>query len=436
MKMIFAQGLRQRIWIWVFVLVVIIFTTLKCVPFSYADEARWMARSETIIQTLERNAGGGTTLPVYEYVNLDYGQPDLTGLGIHLYGWGRMALQGEDYYTDNPDGELLYGYVSYRFAENNFQARLGRMEMVSHSAYEGFDGLHITAPLSPFLDVELLGGLPFSEEGEGEESGDLIYGGSLSLRGGSLYHLTAGYKSIVYDTIDDEQILNVNLGFQPFAPLYFSGRTTYNLATQEWAEHAYQLTGMYGNLSIAPYYQRYQFADIFGDETGSSPPPFRVFANTDDVLDVMGGSIEWRADAGISTGITVEQYTHSENDVAALASQLRLGWQPFPHLQLGVDVGFVDGDTDQTSYRLGRLFFYLDQIPVSTLKFYFSGDVLLAQYDEALSGKDQSLDLSGSVGTNFFNDTLEFKLTGEYSENPYFLEDFRGTVILIYNIGT
>ncbi len=436
MKMLFTQGLCQWRRTWVFVLAVVIFTTLLCVPFSSADEPRWTARFETVLQALERKAGGGTILPIYEYVTLDYEPSDMTGLGLHLYGWGRMAVTGGDYYADNPDGELLYGYVSYGFAENNIQAQLGRMEMVSQFAYEGFDGLQISAPLWPFLDVELFGGVPFSDDREGEESGNLLYGGSLTLRGGSMYHLTAGYKSVAYDTIDDEQILNVNVGVQPFDPLYFSGRTTYNLATREWAEHAYQLTVVYGNLSIAPYYQRYQFADIFGDNADSSPTPFRLFANTDDVLDVMGGSIEWRAGAGISTGITVEQYAHSENDASALSSQLRLGWQPLPYLQLGTDVGVVAGDTDQTSYQLGRIFFYLDRIPVSMLKLSFSGDVLLVKYDEALYGKDQSLDLSGSVGTTLFNDRLELKLTGEYSENPYFLDDLRGTLMLIYNIGT
>lgn len=434
--MIFKQGLRQRIRAWVFVPAVAIFTTLIYIAFSSADETRLTTRFETIIQAFERNAGGGMTLPIYEYVNIDYGQPDMTGLGFHLYGWGRMALQGEDYYTDNPDGELLYGYVSYRFAENDFQGRLGRIEMVSQFAYEGFDGLHLTAPLLPFLDVELFGGAPFSEDVEGEESGNLLYGGSLTLQGRSVYHLTAGYKSVAYDTLDDEQFLNVNFGVQPLTPLYFSGRTSYNLATQEWAEHAYQLTVAYGSLSLSPYYQRYQFADLFGGNAESSPSPFRIFAATDDVLDVMGGSIEWWAGTDISTGVTVEQYTHSENDATALSSQLRLGWQASPRLHLGADVGVVSGDTDRTSYQLGRLFFYLDRIPVSTLTFSFSGDVLLVKYDEALYGEDQTLDLSGSVGTKFFNEKLEFTLTGAYSENPYFLDDFRGTVILIYNIGT
>ncbi len=401
---------------------------------SDADENRWTTRFETIARALEREAADGLTLPIYEYINIDYTQPDMTGLALHLYGWGRLALNEGNDDTNNPDGELLFGYVSYKFAESDLQAQLGRIEMFNRLSSEAFDGVRVTMPLWSFLDAEVFGGSPISKDADGIEAGSLIYGGSLTHRIDNLYHLTLGYKQVAYDTLDDGETLTVNFGFQPFSSLYFTGRSTYNLTSQGWPEHSYQLTVLAGDLSIEPYYQRFQFDDLFG-EKNSVPSPFRAFADIGDVLDVVGGKIDWTASTHISTGLTIEKYGHSENDINALSSQLRLLWQLSSNLQVGTDLGVVDGDTARTGYRQGRIFFHLAQIPLYGMVLYFSGDLLLANYDEAFNGEDRSIDVTGSVGSHFLNDKLELKLAAEYSENPYFLEDFRGTFILIYNIG-
>ncbi len=92
--------------------------------------------SETIIRAFERepvSEPDGLTrgeeklaLPVYEYLGLEYGDPEAGGLSVHMYGWGRKDLSGSDYYPDDPEGELLYGYLQYAKPYSSFRHCLGR----------------------------------------------------------------------------------------------------------------------------------------------------------------------------------------------------------------------------------------------------------------------------------------------------------------------
>ena len=63
---------------------------------------------------------------------------------------------------------------------------------------------------------------------------------------------------------------------------------------------------------------------------------------------------------------------------------------------------------------------------------FFSADVLMTYYDEDIYSKDSSLFVSLGGGKRFLNDALSVKISGDYSQDPYFDDDLRGMVTMSY----
>ena len=95
---------------------------LLCLP-----QPGWSANlsftSDTLLRLFERN--DDKTAPGYEYLQVDAGALEEKGLSFHLYGWGRADLADSDYFSDQTAGELLYGYLEYSNALNNFDLKVG-----------------------------------------------------------------------------------------------------------------------------------------------------------------------------------------------------------------------------------------------------------------------------------------------------------------------
>jgi hypothetical protein len=105
------------------------------------------------------------------------------------------------------------------------------------------------------------------------------------------------------------------------------------------------------------------------------------------------------------------------------------------HSQIGGEFGYMKGNTAQNEYSLLRLFSYWDQLPGGCPIGFVSGDVVYVGYDQAIYGEDRSLFISLGVGKKFLDDTLELKLSGDYSNDPYFDEDLRGLLTASYRFG-
>jgi len=114
--------------------------------------------SETIFGAFERdtdNQDDATVVPAYEYLRLDLGALDQGGLSLHLYGWGRYDLNDSDFYDDNPDGELLCGYLEYNRPESGFDFTAGRQHVMAGIINNGIDGLGIKSALTPYFKLAL-----------------------------------------------------------------------------------------------------------------------------------------------------------------------------------------------------------------------------------------------------------------------------------------
>ena len=114
----------------------------------------WGFQSETILRIFERDVREHgkdrkqDVLPLYEYLRLDVRSISKEELSFHSYGWARHDLENSGFFTDDTEGELLYGYLEYAGSVNNFAMRLGRQYVFERALNESVDGLLVNADIS------------------------------------------------------------------------------------------------------------------------------------------------------------------------------------------------------------------------------------------------------------------------------------------------
>ena len=54
------------------------------------------------------------------------------------------------------------------------------------------------------------------------------------------------------------------------------------------------------------------------------------------------------------------------------------------------------------------------------------------RYDEPVFGKDRSIFVSLGGGMDLYSDYLKLKLSGDYSDDPYFDSDIRGMLVILF----
>lgn len=88
--------------------------------------------------------------------------------------------------------------------------------------------------------------------------------------------------------------------------------------------------------------------------------------------------------------------------------------------QVGAEIGYMSGDAANNDYLLLRLYGFIDELSDRCWLDFISGDVVYALYDRDILGRDYSLFTSLGTGKTFFNDQLVLRLSGDYSQDPYF----------------
>jgi hypothetical protein len=198
--------------------------------------------SETIIRGFERDTvdkNDVLVLPVYQYLQLDYGQPEGDGFSFHFNGWGRKDLGDGDYFVEDPEAQLLYAYMEYVHPVANFQTRLGRQAIFNGVISDSVDGIWLGADLAPWIGFSAYGGLPVALTSAEGRSGDVTYGGRVFHRWDALYEIGASYKTVSGDQGEDEERLGGDIFFYFPGNVVLSGFSSYNLVTSGWAEHNY-----------------------------------------------------------------------------------------------------------------------------------------------------------------------------------------------------
>ncbi len=389
--------------------------------------------SQTLLLFMQRNtstSADASVIPLYEYLQADIGARSTRGLSFHFYGWAREDLNDSDYYKDNPDGELLYGYLNYSRPFNNLNLRLGRQYVIGGLANNSIDGLSLQTDLGPDFVLSIYGGLPVAFDTTAGRSGDSIFGGRLVWHSDSLHEVGLSYQKTSNDGSTEDQRLGLDLTLALPAGVNLSGRSTYNLESDGFGENFYEARFALSDFNFRTFFENYTYADYFapGKQT---PNPFYVLNRGGEAQTNFGGDVVWRMSSDWEFGAKTKFYTYDVNSSSAAYYSGLITWHGQDLTQIGGEVGTMQGDAADNKYILSRAFFYWDR-PAGLPLAFISGDLLYAAYDQPIYGQDNSFFASLGAGQRFLDDRLELKLSGDYSSDPYFDSDLRTMLVANY----
>ncbi|PLX95248.1 MAG: hypothetical protein C0619_01565 [Desulfuromonas sp.] len=409
---------------------------MLCGPMT-VTAAELSIQSDTLLRVFSRDTStenDAAVMPTYEYLQIDIENPEGSGLSFHLYGWGRLDLADNDFYSDATAGELLYGYMEYSQEQARFNARLGRQHIFEGVSNDAIDGLRLSSELGRYFSGSLYAGQPVALDSENGRSGDSIYGGRLAHHLLGRYTLGTSYKKSRNDSDDAEEMFGIDLSVSLPSDASLEGFSKYNLESEDWGEHSYQLFLAFDNMSLRPYFQKFKYEDYFGTGANSANP-FRFLADTGEELTVIGGDLTIPVGDSWVLVAKAKAYDYQILDDSSQYYAVQATWSSEAHNQIGGEVASMTGDVAQNDYYLVRLFTYWDQfsdeVPVS----FISGDLVYVGFDKEIYGEDRSLFVSLGTGKKYLDDALELKLSGDYSSDPYFDEDFRGMLTASYRFG-
>lgn len=387
-------------------------------------------RSETVIRGFERdldNGGSKLILPIYEFLGIDYGDVESGGISMHLYGWGRKDMADNDYFEDDPDGELVYGYLQYAKPYSRLRFHLGRQHIFSGVTNDSVDGIQVETGLGPHFSANIYGGLPVAYDGEDGGNGQSVYGGRLAHHLGLNYEIGLSYQSVAVDGEADKVKAGADLLVHMGRWLTLNGLSSYNLESQDWREHNYSARLKVDRWALEPSYQYFQYQDYF-DTTNSNNAIFTFLKDSEETMAIAGADLLWHSAGAVKMGVRGRSYTYDVRQESAqyLAGLLSINFSDGS--QIGAEVGRMDGETPENIYGLYRgYFFWQNPFSLATTGF-ISGDALYVAYDAPVFGQDSSAHYTVGAGRTFYKNRLETKLSVIYSQDPYFESDVGGVM--------
>jgi hypothetical protein len=389
-------------------------------------------RSDTIIRGFDRRADSDEdklVLPVYEYLGLDYGDMEQGGLSFHLYGWGRKDMAGGDFYANDPESELMYGYIRYQKPYSRFDASVGRQQVFAGVANQSVDGLQLSGGIGPYLSASIFGGVPVDYRDQDGGSADATYGTRVAHHLEGRYELGLSYqKTNANDEVSEEKAgadLILNLG----SWMTLTGLSGYNLDSGDWREHRYDAQIQVSDLMVEPSFQYFSYQDYFG-KGNSQNNIFHFLQNEEENLAIAGTDIVWQGLGPVDVGVRGRRYDYDRRRESASYIAGLLTVDTSSSSQIGVEIGRMDGETADNIYNMYRGYFYWQQPLKMKAQGFISGDALYIAYDAPVYGEDRSIQYSVSAGRHFFNNRMETKLSGIFSQDPYFENDVGGVVTL------
>jgi len=397
-----------------------------------AKAANISIRSETMVRFYERDTISKTDaliVPAYEFLELDWGEPGINPLTFHANGWGRLDLTDNDFYKDQAEGELLYGYLQYQSVEKGIIARLGRQAVVAGVTNESLNGLYLKTSFNPAVDLSVFAGTPVSLDDTEGSGGDSIYGGRLGLRLAARYNIGLSYKMIRNDSTDAEEFAGVDFGLS-FNKFFINGASSYNLITEDFAEHSYEALFSFAKTRFTLFYQLYAFEDYFGTGANNANP-FRIMAQTSEELSTYGLDITRNITGSVEAGFKLARNDYDLGEASNYGA-LILAWHGKDLSGIGGEIGLSDGGQNGQNDMFMARFYAYKEITGNKLLDQLSCDLLYAKYGEPIYGEDTSIFASIAGSRKVMVDNLRLKLSADYESGPYFDNDFRGMVSLIY----
>jgi hypothetical protein len=416
-----------------FVALVLILPTMACA----AD----LGFNSTTLFRFEQRAFPGfakeTAIPATQFLRADIDKIGDGNLSFHIYGWERLDLADRSTNEGPSDGNLVYGYLDYRFPTANAEIKAGRFFLREGIAAEQIDGISAKADLRGGFTMALFGGAPVKLDWDKKSKGDYIVGGrgSYRLKG----KMEIGVSGLVEGGVtlntannpkDTRNLVGGDIWVSPFRVIELNGHTFYNASTDGVAEHSYLLALKPSRiLSVSALYNEQRFNNYF---TYSN---IRTLFNPDNGGDVKsyGGAVAWTISEPVNVSADYRHYTRTSqvstdnngnSDRYGLDARLIL-------LDKKLRSGFAyhrsDGASSFNSYNEVRGYCFYD-----SGRYVTSVDAIAQFYKNSIFNRNKAYELVASGGFRFIQDLL---LSGEigYSQTPQFSDDFRGLLKLTYN---
>ena len=388
-----------------------------------AGAEQFSMTSETIFRAFQldrRDRNKADAAPVYEYLKASYTSQKAPGLSMHLGGWGRLNLADNyTYQADTTNGQLLYTYLQYAPPKQAYQLRVGRQYIFEGVARDNLDGIYGKFLVLPRTNLALYAGVPTTLDKLNGRKDDLLYGGKLTYSQSQTFDAGISYKRTLDSGATREHLLGGDLAVTLPRKITLLGHATYDLVSNGLGEQSYEMRLPVGPLSFHPFFQRFRYKSYFSSDR-SSVPPFRFLENSDNVVTTAGSDIFWYPSDRGEVMLRFKNYDYKErfkpSQYYSLIANRR--WKILN--EAGVEFGRMQGSEAANRYLLSRAYAYWTFTPV-----FVTGDLTYVHYDQAIYGKSSSMFASVGFGTGFLKDTLNVKISFDYSSDPYFKSDYR-----------
>ncbi len=387
--------------------------------------------SQTTLRAFQRDTSEGEdtlVIPIYEYMEMDFGDAEKGGWSVHAYGWGRSDLADSAYFEETSDAGLLYGYLEYNKPYSDLHLVMGRQQIFAGVTNETVDGLQLAAGYTDVLTATAFGGMTSASD---ETSADTTYGGRIAFHPKPAYELALSYQNTDLEG-DPDQRAGVDFSLNWSDWLTFQGLSSYNLDSEDWREHNYSAALRYLDLILEPAYQFFSYKDYFGTGTEENNL-FRFLQDAEEQVSIAGADLQYQGSFPLRLTGRYNQYTYSIRQEAAAYYAVLISVDLPGGSQLGGEAGRMDGETDDNIYTLYRVYFYWFNPFNLGSSAFISGDAIFQAYDAPVFGRDDATNYTLSGGLRFFEDALEVKLTGVYSQDPYFDDNLEGILTLQIN---
>lgn len=391
------------------------------------------AYGTTLIRFEERSIPGydkQRVAPATQFLGIDADKVGDQNLSIHFYGWGRVDLDNQSTAGSRTDGDLTYGYLSYRFPQANAAITLGRFFQFDGVSLEQMDGVRAQTDLAVGFTLSLAGGVPVRLDRSGDNKGDYLFNGRLAYRIPSL--LEIGVSSLyekgltsgpTADLKDYWQLVGGDLWFSPLKMVEARGRLSYSTGTGGIADQSWLLTVKPADpLTIAGEYNQTRFKDAFAATN------LRSLFNPDtgDQVKYYGGSVTY----AIAKPVEVTaSYRHYDRQLTGKSDRYGADAR-ITMMDGGIRAGLsyyrLEAATGINSYHETRGYLLYDKTP-----YVASLDLISDFYDQSIFGKKTAFEVLASAGYRFLeNLTLSGDMS--YGQNPRYNDEVKGLVRLTF----
>ncbi|MBJ6727920.1 hypothetical protein [Geomesophilobacter sediminis] len=398
------------------------------------------ASSDTIFRL--RETRDRDLYPLYEYLHLSTVQQVTGGVvSFNMGGWGRVDLADRTT-EDHTNGDLQYGYLSYRGDRNNLVANLGRVWVTEGVASERIDGAYWRSDLAAGFMASAFAGRPVVTEPNALAGGDVIYGGRIAHSLPGLY--TIGVSAVKTSQVDDgADVLEregIDVWLHPVKQVDITGISSYSSRTSGWMENTY-------HLSLAPLHDFRVSADLsainyrhyldgvttpalsvnnalnFGAGTSAAGANNGIL-NPNEELFMLGASVGYTLRKNLDL---VADYRHFDYKVQGDAHYFgaNLTYTPGTY-SAGLQIHRMDGGAERLSYDEFRIWASRRWGKVDVTVDLF--DVL---YDHDINDVSNSFSISGAVGYQF-SPRLRATADVEYMRGPDYENQLQGLIKLTY----